>query len=363
MNKTQNDIITILNSYLKKDYSFSIDSDIEDIYKLSNRFCLSPIVGYTLNKTEKYRNNVFNNLIYLSNINYEKQQYVRKKLGELLTNENIGYIFLKGSTLAKYYEEPYLRFSSDIDVIVEKNNYQTVKKLLLKREYKLYQEDTNEMCLIGKNGVTIDVHCQFMNENDKIERIFNDVDFSDANHEMDNNLKYLHIITHAYKHLTLTYINLQFLVDIYYVRNLDLDWDFINGKLNQIDLKRFNDEVLKVIDVLFNNKRSNALTNQFIDFLLNASNHMGIENQILSQRTKSDTYIIDRAFPSYKEMCRMYPILENKKYLLPVCYIRRLVDRIKKGKLSKAISEINVNMNIDKDKIEETKELFNKLGI
>ena len=32
-------------------------------------------------------------------------------------------MYIKGASVCKYYKDPYLRFGSDIDVVVRKNEY------------------------------------------------------------------------------------------------------------------------------------------------------------------------------------------------------------------------------------------------
>ena len=76
MKKVDIDTIQIVKGYLKKDHSFNIDSSDDEILKQANRYCLGPIVAYTLSKEN--RKNKYLNIIYKAVTRYEKQEDIRK---------------------------------------------------------------------------------------------------------------------------------------------------------------------------------------------------------------------------------------------------------------------------------------------
>ena len=55
MDAVKKDIINILSAYIDRDYSFSIESDLSEILNCSNSLSISPIIGYVLNKNNKYK--------------------------------------------------------------------------------------------------------------------------------------------------------------------------------------------------------------------------------------------------------------------------------------------------------------------
>ena len=358
------DVFTIIRSYLIKNYDFEVFSNVEDIINLGNKCGLSFILAYTLKKNNIYKDNgILDSTLFYGVARFEKQNLIRENIKEVLEKNGIGFLFLKGISLAKYYDEEYLRYSSDIDIIVEENNYEKAKDLLIKNSFKLVVYASNELTL-SKSGVSIDLHCKYSKYEENIENMFEDVDYSNKNHELSNEHKYLFLIAHLSKHLREVYISTQFLIDLYYVNELDLDREYINNRLQKAKLDKLNIETLKVVDYLVNDN-GNELTKKYCDFLFNVANNKGIENMVLvgSGNKNRVGYVISRVFPNYTEMIRMYPKLKDNKLLLPYYYVVRIIDRVNQGKGNQAINEFKVSSKVDKDKIEETKKLFEEIGL
>lgn len=357
MNTVKKDIINILKGYFHSDYSFNIESDLNDILDCSNSLSIGPIVGYALNKSDKYKTNIFDNTVFLAADRYERQNSIRQEIINILNKNNIPYIFLKGHTLSKYYDEEHLRYSTDIDILVKKNDYDLVKHILVDEySYKLIIYKTNEFN-VSKNSIVLDMQNKLTEDDEIVDKIYDDIIF-DNTHELNNEYKYLFIITHAAKHLNTNYISIQFLLDLYYVNKLDLDREFINSKLKEIKLDRFNEVCLKTIDVLFNGADSDDTIDSFIEYMFNSS---GIENRILAH--DGDNYIISRLFPDAKTMCLLYPSLAKCKLLLPIYYIKRLIDRISMGRLNNAINEVKISNSVDNNEVIKINELFKKIGL
>lgn len=222
---------------------------------------------------------------------------------------------------------------------------------------------SNELAL-SKSGVSIDLHCKYSKYEENIENMFEDVGYSNKNHELSNEHKYLFLIAYLSKHLREVYISTQFLIDLYYVNELDLDREYINNTLQNAKLDKLNIETLKVVDYLVNNN-GNELTKKYCDFLFNVANTKGIENMVLVGRGNRNGigYILSRIFPNHLEMIRMYPKLKDNKLLLPYYYVVRIIDRVNQGKGNQAINESKVSSKVDKDKIEKTKKLFEEIGL
>lgn len=360
----KDDIFTIIRAYLSKNYDFEIGSNIENVVKAGNNYGLGVVLAYTLKKSNKYRDNgILDSTLFYGVSRYEKQSLIRRNIENILKNSNIDYLYLKGISLAKYYDEEYIRYSSDIDIIVEELNYEKAKDLLIKNGYKLIEYASNELTLF-KSGLSIDLHCKYSKYEDNIENMFMDVDYSDKNHELSNEHKYLFLIAHLSRHLRENYISAQFLIDLYYVNRLDLDREFINEKLKSANLDKLNEETLKVLDYIITGN-GNELTKKYCDFLFNVANTKGIENMVLVGRGNRNGigYVVSRAFPNYSEMARMYPKLNDNKLLLPYYYVVRFIDRINQGRGNQAINEFKISSKVDKNKIEETKKLFEEIGI
>lgn len=366
MNSLRDDIITILKACLHKDYVFDVVNDVDDVLRFANNYAITPIIEYTLRKANKYSSD--NSSVFYNVVRVEKQIELRNMVIEAFDKNNIGYIFIKGLTLAKYYDEEFLRFSSDVDVVVEKHNYLRARDILV-NDYGFIQNgfSENEMPLSFKNGAHLDLHCMFGRADNPIEYLYSDVDYY-GDHELDNEFKLFHICNHGAKHLGNGFISLQYLIDLYYVNNLDIDFVKLNRLLSSANLSSFYENTVKLLNVLFENGDKDDLSDLYIDFLFNGKQTKGRENLVRVNRAKNNrgklSYMLSRVFPKYKTMCSIYPELIDKKFLLPVCYLRRAVDILnKKDRLSNAKAEFKYCVNDNDVNIDKTKRLFEELGI
>ena len=368
MNSVELDIVTILKGYLNKDYSFSINSNLNDIYVLANKLCITPIIGYTLNKNDKYVSNIFDKVLFNASLKHEVQKNLRNNIKDIFEDNDIDFVFIKGLSLAKYYDEPYLRYSGDIDVVVKKDKYIFARDVLVENAkfyMKFYLDD--EMLLINNNGYDVDLHCAFTKIDDAKEEFYKDVVSNNINHELDNELLLFHICNHSAKHMNAGYISLQFLIDLYYVNKLEMDRDKVERMFRDAGLWTFYERSLKLIDVLFFNKEMDEISRLYVEFLFNGSNVIGRSNKVRVGRAKNNDnkfiYLCKRAFPTYKYMSTQYRILLKKKYLLPIYYFVRFYDIISTNRIKAASAEVKYCITDNDEDTSLTRKLFNSLGI
>ncbi len=84
-----------------------------------------------------------------------------KKLHQLLSENGVPYVFLKGCASARYYPDPLLRTMGDVDILITPDNTEKVDNLLLSAGYTKYS-DSEELDLhIGyksKTGIVCELH-------------------------------------------------------------------------------------------------------------------------------------------------------------------------------------------------------------
>jgi hypothetical protein len=84
-----------------------------------------------------------------------------------------------------------------------------------------------------------------------------------------------------------------------------------------------------------------------INYYVNGVRRMG-----MSENKKS--YFLKRLFPDYETMCYRYPVLENKKILLPVFWGVRILSSVSSaGRIKNEASGISSVDEINKNKQEE----------
>lgn len=105
----------------KTRYSLT-DEELAKLYKLSKSHDLAHLVGDALIKNNLIGDGEikakFQKQIMLAVYRYEKINYELGRLRKVLNEAEIPFIPLKGSVLRRYYPEPWMRTSCDIDVLV-----------------------------------------------------------------------------------------------------------------------------------------------------------------------------------------------------------------------------------------------------
>lgn len=351
-------LLLILKAYLNNSYDINIDFDINELYKLSNALNVSTIVSYVLNKLN-IKDEHIDKTLYKAINKYERLNDLRNNIN-ILFNNKFDYLFIKGSSISKYYNEPYLRYSADIDVIV-KDKYEEACNLLLNNGFNKKSVNKQETCLIY-NGLTVDLHRLFDKNNDNYEEIYLD-SFND-NHELDINYKYLYLLTHTSKHLLSGQLELRSFVDLYYLRQ-QIDNKVVNKLLVETNLVTFNDTINHYLDVLMGKEEYTDLDYTLEEFIFNYADDFGNRSRVLinSYGKSKISYLLNRVFIPYDKLVYDYPILNKYKILTPFYYIVRLFKPLKYKRGKYTYNELINNSKVSNDDIENMHKFIKEIGL
>ena len=115
---------------------------LPELMKLAQKHDLAHLVGYgvykngLLEKSSPYYTKMQQAQV-MAVFRYEKLNYEFNRLCEALEDAEIPFIPLKGSVLRRYYPEPWMRTSCDIDVLVREDDLERAVKVLEEKcQYK-----------------------------------------------------------------------------------------------------------------------------------------------------------------------------------------------------------------------------------
>ena len=74
-------------------------------------------------------------------------------------------------------------------------------------------------------------------------------------------------------------------------------------------------------------------------------------------------YALSRIVLPYDVLKFQYPVLEEHRWLLPVCQVRRWCRLVFGGRLKSSIRELSINQDIKEDQADETKRFLQELGL
>ena len=84
----------------------------------------------------------------------EERRFIRKKFSE----ENIDFIFLKGSHLKELYPVPEIRYMVDMDVLVHPKDLEKGSRIMLEQGFEQYKDNDKDIIFTKKPCLTIELH-------------------------------------------------------------------------------------------------------------------------------------------------------------------------------------------------------------
>ena len=120
------------------------DSELARLYRLSKDHDLAHLVGNALIKNSLISNDEiraeFQKQIMLAVYRQERLDGELNRLRRVLNAAEIRFIPLKGAVLRRYYPEPWMRTSCDIDILVHESDLErTLAVLKEKMAYRQFQ--------------------------------------------------------------------------------------------------------------------------------------------------------------------------------------------------------------------------------
>ena len=167
---------------------------------------------------------------------YMQMLYAQNTLVELLKDNNITFVILKGTAAAVYYPTPALRTYGDIDFYVSEEQADSVKNLLLKNDYIFITSDDRHY-EFEKHGIEFELHfkfsCDRYNDIDHLllRGLSKSVEYSIGNSTFPGLPTYengLVLLGHIMQHIKSTGIGLRHIIDWMLFVKKELDdsaWD------------------------------------------------------------------------------------------------------------------------------------------
>lgn len=287
-----------------------------------------------------------------------------------LNKNRIYHLPLKGAIIRKLYPFLEMRNMCDLDIFIEKENLESVKKVLIDLGYKFEDEGGTHDVYVKPPFMNIEIHKKMLDDDFDNFNYYGDVMNKVIKKEysyllsFSNEDLYIYNILHAGKHFSNGGTGLRILLDIYYLCNsyIDLDFNYINKELKKINLDTFANALLNLSKKIFKKEILNTDEELLLDFIIDSGTygnltHSSTRGIINNQDGKISKFkfILKRIFPSLKQLKQRYPILQRHPLLTPLYWFKRLFSVLFNRKRREGyISGIN---NIDEMKIQQIKRI------
>lgn len=316
----------------------------------------------------------------LSVFRYEHQRVELERLCEALEQAQVAHIPLKGSVLRALYPEPWMRTSTDIDVLVHPDDLSRAEQALTQclGYQREAQADTHDVSMRSESGVHIELHFDLIEQsrlNEHATALLRDI-WSHAHpvegkawqHELTDEMFYFYHIAHMAKHFADGGCGVRTLIDLWLLcHRKTFDAQARATLLEQGGLAAFERAAVQVCECWMTGETPSGVAAGMADFVLRGGSFGNTENFVVAHQSKSKSklrYAWERVFMPYEQLATTYyPSLRGRRYLTPLYQLRRLGRLIFGGKLGRGVRELHINATADRTHIGDVASLFEHLGI
>lgn len=351
----------------------------EQIYNLTKAHDLAHLIGYAIKKgnlkIEVDLQKAFEQEATKAVYRYVRIKHDLEAITRALEKAQIRFIPLKGSVIRRYYNEPWLRTSCDIDILISHDDVERVKNVFVDELKYTYESSWNyELSFYTPSKVHIELHHILSDENEDIDKVLSTVWECSAPsatipslYEMSDEMYYFYHIAHMAKHFMSGGCGIRPFIDIWVLNNkCQFDRQKRYNLLEEAGLLQFAQASEQLAEVWMNNNPHTNLTAQLEQFILNGGTYGTVENRVAVKQVVTGgkfSYILSRIFLSYDELKLKYPNLEKRKWLFPFYQVKRWFNLLGKGKLKKSIQEAKITSSVTNEENDQTTELLKALGI
>lgn len=329
--------------------------DWGSLYKLSDYHNVANIVYYGLLGMDyeelKPWKKKFEERYHQAVLSEEYYSGVLPLVVNTLEQYKIHCMVLQGYIMRHFYPQPDMRFTSSVRILIDKGREEALKKAMAYLDFEEQESPVEgELRYYKIPGVLLVFLTELSFINRKSQKYFS-LSLKDYGKEPGH--RYIHKLdTEEYYILTLACaaesyargsIDIQFMLDIwfFYIKSFDkMDWAVIYKELSYLDLGDFPEYIIKLTANWFAGMlfAGDSLFEAMERYILTKGVQGRKESESLLPLVKevADFYrkdlkkkrrqqILDWVFPGKDYMGTMFPAVSRFVWLLPVCWILRLI--------------------------------------
>ncbi len=374
-----------LISYVVFDKKPSFDSlsrdEIVEIYKISRNHNITHIISSALielgllddEKALSFFKKRLNTAVFKS----LSMQYVFDKCCELLEEEQIDYIPLKGAVLRELYREPWMRASVDIDILVKPEDHTRAADMLVSKLglRKTDLSTPHDITLKADDDTSVELHFDLIEEDifPKAQKILSQVwsmaepceGFSHR-YQIPMNITYFYHMVHLAKHMKLGGGGIKDFLDLYHLYLSGQSVSLCRELIENGGILPFAETAERLCRVWFGGEEHNELSKNLSDFVMSGGLFRSEKTSSLIDIKKNKTklgYYLSRVFVPYDYLKMQYPAIEKRPYLTPVYALKRLWSLAFGTRKQLRQEVISRHSNFSKEDISNVKKLFDNLGL
>ena len=317
------------------------------------------------------------NEIFRAAARVEQMNFGLARIGEALETAQIPFLPLKGSVLRRYYPEPWMRTSCDIDVFVHEEDLDRALEALADGlAYQVGEISPHDVQIRTPQGLHMELHRNLI-EDDRVNRasnvltaVWDTAILRDGWRfwcEMPDELFYFYHIAHMAKHFENGGCGIRPFLDIWVLTHrVPHDRDKREKLLADGELTAFARHAERLTDVWFGSGTHDDTTRRLEQYILNGGLYGTLVNRISLQQVRRGgklRYARSRIWLPYETLKVYYPSLDGKPALLPLYEAYRWGRLLFCGGVERSVNELRVSSGISEERSEAARLLLSELGL
>lgn len=282
----------------------------------------------------------------------------------------IPYVPLKGSVIRDYYPEPWMRTSSDLDILIRESDLDRACALLEeKTDFRKEGRDYHDV-LLKSETVLLELHFSLLETMESLDAVLRRVwDYcapveGTVRYAMSAEFQIFHTIAHMTYHLTHGGLGIRPYLDLWLLRHhTAYDEDEVRALCKTAGILTYYDTAVRLSEVWLAGAEHTPVTRALEQIALD-SRVFGSSQSVAAMGVRERgrfRFLLHRAFPPVSTLAEQYPVLKEKRYLAPLYYVRRFGKGFRKKKQMTA--ELNAIMTTDPGDIRSVDDLLLQLGL
>lgn len=320
---------------------------------------------------------IFYQQMFAAAMRYEMMKNELGKICDVLENAQIPHIPLKGAVIRKFYPQPWMRTSGDIDILIHKcDTERAVAVLVEKLKYENKGLAEHDVQLYSPDNIRTELHFDTIEERyfEKANGVLDEIweystvaDGKEYLYELKEEMFYFYHIAHMAKHFADGGCGIRFFLDLWLLNHSN---DYIHEKRAKL-LERggflvFEEKVRELSEIWFSGYDHTETSRKTERYVLQGGVFGNKESKTAAQQTGKNgnfKYIFSLFFPPYRTMVKSYPILRKYPYLMPCYYVYKWFCTIRDGKIKSSVKIVKKSTEIFKNQTDNVRELFEELGL
>ena len=295
-----------------------------------------------------------------------------RRVSSLFEEAQVRHIPLKGAVLRGLYPEGWMRTSSDVDILVPREDFDRASSVLAAHGYEAGRRGGHDAVLKGPAGIPVELHFSLIEEGisgkivEPLHRIWDHASpVAEGRWEcrLSEGAFYYYHIAHMAKHVLHGGCGIRPFLDLLVMRGrIKMDRELLAAG----GLLPLADAAEALTDAWFLGGDMSPTLCRLARFVLEGGVYGTIENRVVASKGRKGGrlgYILSRLFLPYDNLKEFFPILRRQKWLTPFYQVVRWFRMLRDGRMNRTRRELAATATADPEAVKDAELLMRELSL